>query len=110
MPCRPDAAATAAFQRMVNADYDGAGRHESGHDRPQKCAGEREAGPGVSVEHAVKSSEAGVLGQAQGAQAVGDSARSNRQQRAHGQSRNGRARPPREDCQVGREPGEEAGR
>jgi len=90
---------------MIDADHDGAGRHKGGDDRAQKRAGEREAGPGVAVEHAVKSSEAGVLGQAQGAQAVGDSARPDRKQGTNRQRCGGRARPPLKDSQVWRQPG-----
>lgn len=59
MPCRPDTRATAALQGVVDADDDRARRDEGSHNHVQQGAGQREPGPGIAVEHAVESGEAG---------------------------------------------------
>lgn len=61
-----DARITGTFERMVKTNNDWPSRHKGRHDLVQEGAGQREARPGIAVEHTVEGGEARMLGQAQG--------------------------------------------
>jgi hypothetical protein len=81
-----DALPTAAFQSMVDADDDeGQPRFKDRNQQPQQGPAQRQARPDIAVEQAVKGGEPGMFRQTEGAQAVGDRAWPDRQQRANRQ-------------------------
>jgi hypothetical protein len=103
-----DAATAATFRGMIDADDDEWPARLKGRDQqPQQGPAEREARPDIAVEHAVKGGEAGMLGQAEGAQAVADRARPDRQQGADCQGRGGVATALAEGSEKGRHSGNE---
>src|SRR5664279_1586467 len=101
-----DAATAAAFEGMIDADNDvWPARLKHRDQQPQQGPGQRQARPDIAVEHAMKGGEAGILGQAEGTQAVGDRAWPDRQQGANRQGGDGVATALAKGSEKGRHPG-----
>jgi hypothetical protein len=103
-----DAATAATLQGMIDADDDEWLARFKGRDQqPQQGPAQRQARPDITVEYAMKGGEAGMLGQAESAQAVADRARPDRQQGANRQGCGGVATALAEGGEEGRHPGNE---
>ena len=107
MTGRANMGSPAPFKGVIDTDDDRAVRDEGANQGVQQGACELQPRPAIPVEHAVKGSEAGVVGQAEGAQQVGDGAGTNRQHRSDCERRSRGAGAPREGIQIGPQPSDE---
>lgn len=95
---------TAPFQGVIDTDDDRAVLDEGVVQGVQQGACQLQPRPSVAAEHAVKGGEAGLAGQTEGVQQIGDGARNARQHRTDRERRHRGAGTPREVVQVGPEP------